>query len=564
MSMEKSIHTILLSEKKKWLVVISTLLLFVGSVLLLPYKIVLAKMLPGKDSDTFTVYVDLPEGSSRYQTRSVTNCVNGVLVTEEDISDIEVFLGQGSPLSFEGLIKGSKFKKGQHLAEIVVNLKKGDGRKEASYFLAQRLRLAIQSECQNSTNRANIKVVEPPAGPPTLSAIVAEIYGGNSYESRERFAQEIAEVFQNTKGLVDIDVLSEESHRVYELIPKSEKISRAELNLRQVNEILFMAFEGFNAAVKNEESAYAQIPIHVVLSDETRLMQDDSLTSLKNKLSEMRLVNQKGMLVPLIELVQVRESVNNPMIFSKNLKEMIPVVAETDMVSQVYPLLKARETMKRDFSDRYEVDSSPFLHLNFLDTQTGETFSLVWDGEMKVTIDTFIDLGGAFIGALVLIFLLMVVYYKSFALSGIVLLGSFLSIIGVILGHWLMDAFMRETFFLTATSLIGFIALIGINSRNSLLLIDFTHQLMKEGEEKKKAIAHAVKIRALPIFLTAATIWLASSLLATDAVFGGLGVALIFGSMAAVVVSLVVVPVLMDWAIKDTSFQSKHERTNYA
>jgi multidrug efflux pump subunit AcrB len=109
-----------------------------------------------------------------------------------------------------------------------------------------------------------------------------------------------------------------------------------------------------------------------------------------------------------------------------------------------------------------------------------------------------------------------------------------------------MDLFVSDTFFLTATSLIGFIALIGISSRNSLLLIDFTASLMRDNKmPKAEAIAYATATRAKPIFLTAAAIILASTLLAGDAVFGGLGVALIFGTIAAVVASLIIVPILL-------------------
>jgi len=189
--------------------------------------------------------------------------------------------------------------------------------------------------------------------------------------------------------------------------------------------------------------------------------------------------------------------------------------------------------------------------LNMIDKQSNEKMLLRWDGEMKVSLDTFRDLGGAFISALVLMFLLMVVYYKSFALSGIVLIGSFLSIIGVIVGHWVTDKiqlYATDThFFLTATSLIGFISLMGISARSSLLLIDFAKSLIaNEGMEKKRAIAIATATRAKPIMLTAVAIILGSLLLATDPIFGGLGVALIFGSMAATLVSLFFIPVLMD------------------
>lgn len=178
--------------------------------------------------------------------------------------------------------------------------------------------------------------------------------------------------------------------------------------------------------------------------------------------------------------------------------------------------------------------------------KTGEVFKLIWDGELKVTIDTFIDLGGAFIIALVLIFFLMVVYYKSFTISGGIVLASFISIIGVIFAHIIMDLITTDTFYLTATSLIGFIGLIGINSRNSTLIIDFTKQLVEEKNFTiNEAIASATATRSKPIILTVLTMVFASSLLATDAVFGGLGVALIGGTLISYVVSMFFVPVII-------------------
>ncbi|HIC78366.1 MAG TPA: efflux RND transporter permease subunit, partial [Sulfurovum sp.] len=330
-----------------------------------------------------------------------------------------------------------------------------------------------------------------------------------------------------------------------------EKISRSGLSIKQVNNILYLAFEGMVIATKNSEHHSSQIPIFLVLSKETSQLQSGSIDSLKSKLSSLNLMNMKGMMVPLSEVVDIKKVKSTPMIMHKNLSRMISVIAETDMVSQLYPLLDAREAMISHFATQYDIKKAGFttymFDLYLTDKKTKEKFLLRWDGEMKVSLDTFRDLGAAFISALVLIFFLLVIYYKSFALSGIILIGSFLSLIGVIIGHWVMDMITPQTFFLTATSLIGFIALMGISSRNSLLLIDFAMGLINhEGVEKTRAIAMAAATRAKPIMLTAIAIILGSALLAGDPIFGGLGVALISGTVAAVFVSLIFVPVLMD------------------
>ena len=303
-------------------------------------------------------------------------------------------------------------------------------------------------------------------------------------------------------------------------------------------------------ATKNSHNRSVQIPIFLVLSDESKHLNESSVDAIKSKLASLNLMNRKGELVPLTEIVTIVKVKSTPTIMHKNLKRMVNVIAETDMVSQVYPLLDARAKMVEYFEKEYKVENAPFstymFDLELTHKQTGEAYLIRWDGEMKVTLDTFRDLGAAFIAALVLIFFLLVIYYKSFALSGIILGGSFLSLIGVIMGHWVADMVTTQTFFLTATSLIGFIALMGISSRNSLLLIDYAKGLIDGGMEKKRAIADASATRATPILLTAVAIILGSALLAGDPIFGGLGVALISGTVAAVFVSLLFVPVLMD------------------
>ncbi len=558
---ESFIYDILDNKSKKKLVITLTAAAFFLALLMFPTKLVRAKMLPGKSDNTFSIYIDTPTGSSIEQTKAVSDCVIDFIKQEDEVMNIELFLGQGIPLDYAGLVKGTSMKRNENVSEICVNLTDKHHREEPSFLMVQRLRPKIQAGCSSLTKGTSIKFIEQPSGPPTMASIVVEVHG-DDLEKIRVLAVEVADVLSQTEGLVDIDVMADEEYERYELIPDKDKIARSGLGVDQVNNIIYLAFEGMVIAHKNSQNSPDQIPIFLVLDNSSKKLPLSNEDALQSKLSSLNLMNKQGMMVSLSEVVTIRKVKSNPMIMHKNLSRMINVIAETDMVSQVYPLLDARSMMLEKFEKEYIVTtaglSTHMFDFTLEDKKTHEKFHIFWDGEMKVTLDTFRDLGAAFITALILIFLLLVIYYKSFVISGMVLLGSFLSLIGVIVGHWVANWFTSETFFLTATSLIGFIALIGISSRNSLLLIDFAKSLMEmEGIKKRRAIAIAAATRAKPIALTAVAIMLGSALLAGDPVFGGLGVALISGTVAAVFVSLLFIPVLMDNA-KSMDFEPVH------
>ncbi len=551
--MEEIIYNIVSSKKKQRKVGFIVLGLLIFAVMMIPTKIVLAKMLPGKSANTFTVYIDTATNSTIKQTREVVECVVESFRSEEAVLNMEMFLGQGAPLDYAGLVKGSAFKRLKSQAEVVINLTDKHGRDEPSYMMVHRLRPVVQKKCENLYKGTTVKFVEMPSGPPTFATIVVNLYGKDSLLLRQ--TSEIVEsALHETEGLVDIDVMQDDVYTKFEIIPDVEKIISSNLSVEQVSNILYMAFKGNVVATKNSTLQQDQIPIFVSLDEETRTLDHASKDELALKLSRLKLLNKQGIMVPVKEVVEIVPTVADPTIFKKNMRNMVSVTAECDLVSQVYPLMDARELMISKLEADFEIErlvgmSTYMFDLALVHKLSGEKVLVRWDGEMKVSLDTFRDLGGAFISALVLMFLLMVVYYKSFALSGIVLVGSFLSIIGVIVGHFITDMialwFTGVHFYLTATSLIGFISLMGISARSSLLLIDFTKSLIESGIEKNRAIAISTATRAKPILLTAVAIILGSLLLATDPIFGGLGIALIFGSMASTAVSLYYIPVLM-------------------
>ena len=548
MKLEKLIYDILQSRKKSFLVYLITFILFVLSIATFPTQIIKAKMLPSKDSDTFSIYVDLKDGSSINQTKEVTSCIASNLQKNENITNISAFLKEGQPLDFAALVKQSALKDKESQAEMMVNIKKAKERNITSYNLVTKLRGEVQKNC--SLYDANIKFIELPAGPPVLASIVAEIYGGNNFQNRRDFSLKIAQILKNQATLVDIDVLADDDFIMYELELDDKKATISNIDLEQIKNTLYLAFEGMKVSVINKSDAQNEIPIFLRL-DDSRLLKNSSKNDLKAKLQNLKVINNLGNMVSISEFVTIKESLKEPTITSKNLNPMINVIAETSKDSQIYPLLAARDEMLKTLSNDYEIIKTDMLNLSFIDKNTKERFDLVFDGELKVTIDTFIDLGGAFIIALVLIFFLMVMYYKSFAISGGIVLSSFISIIGVIFAHVIMDLITADTFYLTATSLIGFIGLIGINSRNSTLILDFSKQLVHEKNLTiNEAIAKATATRSKPIILTVLTVVFASALIANDAVFGGLGVALIGGTLISYVVSMFFVPVIIKKQLK--------------
>jgi len=541
---ESYVYGLLQSKTKKIFTMLFMLLALVSSVLLVTSELVKVKLLPNQYADNFTIYIDLPEGKSVYETKEVTSCIVQTLKKEEIITDMSIFLGESAPVDFSGMLKGRPFSMGENIANMLINLKKEYEREESSVAAVHRLRPIIQQNC--SMHNANIKFVEAPAGPPYLAAIVLEITSDNNLSSMEKLAYKLEKIFKMTQGLVDIDVLTDENFTRFDVTFNREKILKSNLQLDQVKKILYLSFEGMDIAYSNDADAQNQIPIHLVLDKKTKRFGSSSKNVLLNKFSQIKLMNSLGMLVPLSELVSINPTTNKHKITSKNLSPLINVVGETDGVSQIYALLEIRENIIQLLSDEYDIEKSSMLDYTLVDKKTKEKFNLHWDGEQKVSMDTVTDLSMALGAAIVLIFFMMVVYYKNFSIATSIILASFISIVGVIYMHLIWDIFTPKAFYMSGPSLIGFIALIGINSRNSLLIIDFASQLIEEKHlSVERAIAISVNTRAKPILLTVLAIIFASALLTVDAVFSGLGVALIGGTLAAYAVSLFIVPIII-------------------
>lgn len=545
---ESYVHALLQSRSKKIVTLLIMLVALVSSVWLVISENVKVKLLPNQFADHFSLYIDLPENSKAYETKEVTQCISKILKKEKIVTDFSIFLGETGPVDFSAMIKGRIFQSGENIANILINLKKEDEREETSVAAVHRLRPIIQQKC--SINGANIKFIQSPAGPPYLAALVLEITSDEPYQDMEKLAYTIKPIFAKREGVVDIDILTDDNTTRYNVILNRDKIAKSHLQIEQVKKILYTAFEGFDIAYTNEADTQSQIPIHLVLNQKSKQFKQADKESLLNKFAQVKLLNSQGMQIPLRELITIKLEQKKHTIRSKNLYPLVDIVAETDGISQIYALLDIRDMILKELSTNYDIKKVGLLDLDLIDKKTKALYHLHWDGEQKVSWDTVIDLSKALGAAIILIFFMMVVYYKNFSLSAAVVLASFISIVGVIYMHWIWDISTDTPFYMTGTSLIGFIALIGINSRNSLLIIDFTKQLIEEKRlDVDRAIAIATNTRAKPILLTVLAIVFASALLTLDPVFGGLGVALIGGTLASYLVSLFIVPIFIQRAL---------------
>jgi len=175
---------------------------------------------------------------------------------------------------------------------------------------------------------------------------------------------------------------------------------------------------------------------------------------------------------------------------------------------------------------------------------TMEGYKLLWEGELRLTLDAFRDMGLALIMALAAIYLLLVGYYRSFRLPLLAMVSIPLAMIGVFPGHWILGV----TF--SAASMIGVIALAGVVVRNSLLIIDFIQDYQAQGFSLDDAIREAATVRLRPILLTTLAIICGTAIMVPDAVIGGLAISLIFGAASSALFTVFVIPLLYRRLVK--------------
>jgi multidrug efflux pump subunit AcrB len=487
-------------------------------------QFVTVKMLPFDNKSEFQVIVDMPEGTTLEQTLQVGEALGEVAGAQPEVTHYQVYAGTASPFNFNGLVRHYFLRRGSNVADLQVNLVPKAERRLQSHDIAKRVRQQLSPVA--AKYGANIKVSEVPPGPPVLQTLVAEIYGPEA-QGRLDVARQVRGIFERTSGVVDVDWYVEDDQAKIVLDVDQEKAALAGVSSEAIARTLRIATNGQTTGLLHDALSREDVPI---------LLRLDRSRSEMEQLRTLRLKGNGGKTVAVSELVSERHTVADQSIYHKNLMPVVYVTGDVagELESPVYAILQmAPEIGRLPVAGGYRIEqhtaSQPFLD---------QRYAIKWDGEWHITYEVFRDLGIAFAAVLVLIYVLVVGWFRSFWVPLVILLAIPFSLIGILPAHGLMNAFF------TATSMIGFIAGAGIVVRNSIILVDFIELRRREGMPLAEAVIDAGAVRFRPMMLTAAAVVVAAMVILFDPIFQGLAIALMAGEIASLFLSRMTVPVV--------------------
>jgi multidrug efflux pump subunit AcrB len=497
-------------------------LLLLAAMALVPARGVLVKMLPYDNKSELEIVLNMPEDSSLERTAQAAREIAAAIRTEKEVTDYQVYVGTAAPYSFNGLMRHYYLRQGASEAEVQVNLLPKQQRAAQSHAIALRVRPRVAAIA--ARYGARVAVAEVPPGPPVLQSLVAEVYGPDA-TTRQRLAGAMRAIFESTPGVVDVDWYVESPHPKQLLVVDKEKAALHGITADAITRTLRVAVGG--ESVGRLHVADDQEDVHIVLD-----VPRQQRSQIADVLS-LRLADGRGQaMVPLSELVRVVSTSEDRSIHHKNL---LPVVYVTGDVaagaeSPAYAIFQMNKAIA--------ALPEPVAIYDARQPPSSARAAIKWDGEWDITLELFRDLGSALAVVLLLIYALLVGWFRSFLTPLVVMAAIPFSLIGILPAHAALGAFF------TATSMIGFMAGAGIVVRNSIILVDFAEMKLREGLPLEQAVVEAGAIRFRPMLLTALAVIVGSVVILFDPIFQGLAISLAAGEVASLLISRMAVPVL--------------------
>ena len=539
----KVMNPLILDSRKRWMFLGSVVVLLLAAAAFVPLKWVRVKMLPFDNKSEFQVMVDMPDGTPLEQTTRVAQALGTYLGQQPEVTNYQIYAGTSGPYNFNGLVRHYFLRRQPNQADIQVNLLSRHERKAQSHEIARRLRPELDKIA--APFAARLKVAEVPPGPPVLETLVAEVYGPD-YKGQIQLAAQIKKVFQQTPGVVDVDWYVEDPQTKYDLKVDLDKASLHGISAAEVTRTLQIGLGGADAGLLHDPRSREDIPIQVRLSRPDRSRIPD--------LANLKLPTASGGQIALQEVTDLQQTTIDTSIYRKNLLPVVYVTGDVagEEESPVYAIGKMSDAIgKIKLPDGYAVKQYKGTSM----PDRTDRYSMKWDGEWHITVEVFRDLGLAFAAVLVLIYVLVVGWFKSFKTPLVIMAPIPLTLVGILPAHALLGAFF------TATSMIGFIAGAGIIVRNSIILVDFIELRRSQGMSLEEAVVDAGAVRFRPMLLTAAAVVVGASVILFDPIFQGLALSLMAGEVASTVLSRMAVPVLYYMSERRASAPPPHSHS---
>ncbi|MBL4707164.1 MAG: efflux RND transporter permease subunit, partial [Flavobacteriales bacterium] len=484
--------------------------------------------LPRGNNETFVVTLDMPSSTPKQLTDKVAREIGSLLREKAYLKNHLTTVGRASIVDKNTLMRGTYLRRGQNVADIRANIIHKSKRKKTSSEIVNEIRAAL-SLIKKRYPSSVIQVLEQPPGPPVRGTVMAEVYGRDR-EITEAIAKRIKNTFENTYDVTDVWTSLATDLALYRVVVDREKAMASGVDVSHVADILAHSFDDQYIGRMDMETENSSVPITLRLNNR-------GLTS--ESLSMVYATNSRGVKVPLSELTDISLVSADKPIHRKNYDRVTYVGGELGTTAPVYAVIHLNNLL-----DGSTTEDGLFLktgNLGFKHTypETSHYYHLLWEGEIRMTLDTFADFTGAFLLAVACIYIFLVAYYHSYITPLIAMSSIPMALIGVFPGHWITG----EVF--SATSMIGVIALSGIVVRNSLLIIDFATELHNSGLSLEEAIVQGTKLRVRAIMLTALSTICGTAIMIGDPYFNGLATSVIFGTIAATLLTLVVVPLLL-------------------
>ena len=566
-------------RKAKWVLWV-VLVMFIIAAALPVLRLVPLKLLPFDNKNEVQILIDMPESSSLERTAALARQVSSQVGLMPEVRAIAAYVGIPSPIDFNGMVRHYYQRTGTHVADLRVTLVDKGDREHQSHGVVLRLRSLLRSF---NDNGIKIKIVEVPPGPPVLSTVVAEVYGEilTPYSVQKEAAEALIKRLEREPFVVEVDSTIEDTKARLRFMADKQKAALSGVSTDDINTTLITANEGLQAGFLQMPREAVPLPIKLRLSPEERNdLNDFERLQVRGRSGVVQNSTTQGLeiapqpLVPLGELGAFDKGEVDEAIHKKDLRPVVYVMAELSGRTPAEVIADVNADLKTgDIEKSAGVTTLDWQNRNFLSSGGGDAWVLPdgvdisWkgEGEWKITVDVFIDMGLAFAFALVAIFFVLRAQTASSALSLIIMSAIPLTIIGIMPGFWLLNQFGErviagapEPILFTATAMIGMIALAGIVVRNSLILIEFISQARLEGLPIREALIQAGAIRMRPILLTAGTTMLGNLIIILDPVFSGLALAIIFGVISSTIFTLIVVPVVYLLVFeKSTEFDEK-------